>query len=76
MIVQRKMKSQLSVYITSYYKMAQQSTASSKLPKPEKVSESFFCTDDEDVLKNLSYTVLLYWYTCFGRLHLGYQPSS
>lgn len=50
-IVQRKIKSQLCVYITFDYEMAQQSTAPWKLLRQEKVLESFFYIEDEDVLK-------------------------
>lgn len=63
MIVQRKIKSQLCVYITFDYEMAQQFTASWRLPKLQKVFESFFCTEDEDVLKKFclySFSILAY----------------
>lgn len=76
MIVQRKIKSQLCIYTTFDYEMAQQSTASWKLLRPEKVLESFFCIEDGDVFKKLLYTVSLYQYTCFESLHSGYQPSA
>lgn len=59
MIVQEKSRVN-SDSITFDYEMAQQSSASWKLPRSEKILESFFCTEDEDVFKNLPYTVSLY----------------